>query len=593
MLSRRKLKTDLCVVGGGIAGVCTAVAAAREGIKVVLMQERPVLGGNASSEIRMWICGAQGKNMRETGIVEEIMLKNCYYNPTKNPYIFDNVLLELVNAEKNITLLLNCTCMDAEVESGDYENGRNIKIKNVTGYQMTTQSFFDIDSKFFADCSGDSILAPLTGAEYRTGRESCNEFGEKTHVKEPDNLTMGSTCLIQARETTKKVPFVAPESATEVSSDDFAHRYCGLDKTYENFWYLEMGGNRDTISESEDIAVDLKALSFGTWKHLKENSEYNAENFELEFFGALPGKRESRRYIGEYMMKQQEISKAVKFEDTVAYGGWPIDDHFPSGFFHRGVPNVNLETDAPYPIPYRILYSANVDNLFFAGRNVSATHTANSSLRVMATCGVMGQAAGTAAAIAVKYGLSPHGVYKEKISELKNILMNNDCFLPHYKREISDLCKKTPVKCGNDSLKNGEDRKNIIYGDKECGISVKNGTELLYSFENEEYIKAVHIVFDSDLERETLEGDQCERSHATRSNILLDSPLLHMPKTLCKSFEYKIKYGCGTEEKNVIENNKIRAYHFQLNKNIKSISLTPLSNWGESDTTAVFSFDFS
>ena len=95
MLSRRKLKTDLCVVGGGIAGVCTAVAAAREGIKVVLMQERPVLGGNASSEIRMWICGAQGKNMRETGSVEEIMLKNCYYNPTKNPYIFDNVLLEL------------------------------------------------------------------------------------------------------------------------------------------------------------------------------------------------------------------------------------------------------------------------------------------------------------------------------------------------------------------------------------------------------------------------------------------------------------------------------------------------------------------
>ena len=164
MLETRTLSADLCVVGGGMAGICAAIAAARNGAKTVLMQERPVLGGNASSEIRMWVCGAHGENNRETGIMEEIALENLRRNPTKNFHIWDTVLYDFVLREKNITLLLNCACMDAEVEEGDFPHGRTRRICSVTGYQMTTQRFIKVEADYYADCSGDSILAPLTGA---------------------------------------------------------------------------------------------------------------------------------------------------------------------------------------------------------------------------------------------------------------------------------------------------------------------------------------------------------------------------------------------------------------------------------------------
>ena len=160
MLQRQILETDLCIVGGGMAGICAAIAAARGGAQVVLMQERPVLGGNASSEIRMWVCGAHGENNRETGIMEEIALENLRRNPTKNFYIWDTVLYDFVMREKNITLLLNCTCMDASVEEGSFAHGRDRRILSVTGYQMTTQRFVEVRAAFYADCSGAASWLP-------------------------------------------------------------------------------------------------------------------------------------------------------------------------------------------------------------------------------------------------------------------------------------------------------------------------------------------------------------------------------------------------------------------------------------------------
>ena len=211
MLKTQTLQADLCVVGGGIAGLCAAVEAARHGLKTVLMHERPVLGGNASSEIRMWICGAHGRDNRETGLIEEIALENLYRNPTKNYYLWDTVLYSFARREKNLTLLLNCACMDAETETGEFPDGRTTRIKSVTGYQLTTQQFQRVEARFFADCSGDSILAPLTGAEFRIGRESKEEFGENTTTETADSCTMGMSCLIQGRETTQPVSFTPPE----------------------------------------------------------------------------------------------------------------------------------------------------------------------------------------------------------------------------------------------------------------------------------------------------------------------------------------------------------------------------------------------
>ena len=593
MLNRKKIACDFCIIGGGMAGICAAIAAARGGASVVLMHERPVLGGNASSEIRMWICGANGENNRETGIMEEIALENYYRNPTKNYFIWDSILYDFVVREKNITLLLNCTCMDAETQTGTFADGRTKKITRATGYQMTTQTFFDVYSTYYADCSGDSILAPLTGAEYRIGREAGSEFGEITNVKEHDCYTMGMSCLIQGRETDQKIPYIPPAFSAKLDDRHFRHHTPNLESTYENFWYLELGGERDTIADTQEIAKELLPLATGTWDYIKNSGKYHAENWELDFLGFLPGKRESRRMVGEYTITQQDISQNRIFEDTVAYGGWPMDDHFPAGFYHDGQNNINIETPAPYCIPYRALYAKQVANLFFAGRNISMTHMAMSSIRVMATCALMGQAVGAAAALAARHSLSPHGVYLHRLSELQQTLLDSDCFLPHIDRKVSSLCRNTPILNGDDSLKNGKDRPNAIYPDSPCGVAVKNGTTLEYRFEKPEFVHALHITFDSDLNRETLPGDYCERIHTMRCNTRLDSPQFYVPKTLCKAFQITVTTAAASEtiwEENC---NRKRAYHLDINREITGICLTPVANWGEQDYTTIFSFDFS
>ncbi len=593
MLEKRIIETDLCVIGGGISGLCAAVSAARNGINVVLMHERPVLGGNASSEIRMWVCGARGENNRETGLIEEIALENTYRNPTKNYYLWDTVLYEFALREKNLTLLLNCTCMDASVETGNFADGRDRRITSVTGYQMTTQQMIEVKSKFYADCSGDSILAPLTGAEFKMGRESADEYGEQTHVKTPDDMTMGMSCLIYGRETTEDVKFTPPSWSTKLSKEDTDNRRPDIYSSYENFWYLELGGNRNTIKDTEEITKELVPLALGMWDFVKNSGEYDSSKWDIDFLGFLPGKRESRRMMGEYIIKQTDISNDVQFEDTVAFGGWPLDDHFPAGFYHRGTANTDVPTAAPYCIPYRALYSKNVENLFFAGRNISMTHMAMSSVRVMATCGLLGQAVGTAASVATKENLTPHGVYKEKLADLQQLLNNADCFLPNIKRKVSPLCASAASDNVSPLLYNGEDRPNRVYKSETCGISVENGNSLEYKFNEPTAIKSVHVVFDSDLNRTTQNGDDCERTHSTRANVRLDSPVMIMPKTLCKEFTVEVTDETGRRIclKKETEN-KSRFCHIELDKPVCAIRLTPVCNWGNSDKTPVFSFDF-
>lgn len=600
MLERKTLTADLCVVGGGMAGICAAIAAARGGASVVLMQERPVLGGNASSEIRMWVCGAHGENNRETGIIEEIALENLRRNPTKNFYIWDTVLYDFILREKNITLLLNCACMDAAVEEGDFADGRDRRITSVTGYQMTTQRFIEVKATHYADCSGDSILAPLTGALYREGREGKNDFGEPTYVESPDKLHMGMSCLIQGRETDRPVAFTPPPFSLKLTDDDFRHRSPSMDSSYENFWYLELGGNRDAIGDTEEVAKELRALAMGTWDYVKNSGRYDADNWELEFLGFLPGKRESRRMVGEYIITANDLLENTRFPDTVAYGGWPIDDHYPDGFYHEGRPNTNILPERPYSVPYRALYSKNVENLFFAGRNISMTHFAMSSMRVMATCALLGQAVGTAAALATRYGLTPHDVYTQRLEELQSALMDADCFLPARERRVGEVCRRAvlvdkngaPV-VGGDTLKNGQDRPNIHYGTTACGLSLPNGEGVEYRFDAPTAVESIHLTFDSDLDRTTLPGDKCEQEHATRANVRLDSPQFHLPLTLCKAFRLEADTPDGVEVLLDVEQNALRAYHVKVGRDdITAIRLIPLENYGGSGETRVFSFDF-
>ncbi len=359
----KELHADLCVVGGGLTGMFAAIAAARGGAKVVLMQDRPMLGGNCSSEIRMWVRGAAGSkdinlsmSKRETGLISELEEENIYTNPHLNYSVWDGVMWNMVKSEKNITLLLNCSCMDAEMDAVNH-------IAAVTGWQMTTQSFCRVEAKLFADCSGDSILAPLTGAEYRVGREAASEFGEKTSQVEEDRQTMGMSCLIQLRKTERPSKYIAPAWATRM--EIIRPRRPHIENSAENFCYLELGGNRDSIHDTEEVRDELVALAYGMMDYIKNSGEVpDADYWELDWMGFLPGKRESRRMMGPHIVTQTDVMSGGRFEDTVAFGGWPLDDHHPDGFYRASKPNVWLPTPSPYGIPYRALYSVNISNLF-------------------------------------------------------------------------------------------------------------------------------------------------------------------------------------------------------------------------------------
>ena len=589
-LPHQTIETDFCVIGGGISGLCAAIAAARHGTRTVLMHERPVLGGNASSEIRMWMCGAFGENNRETGIIEEIELENLYRNPTKNHYIFDLILYDFARREPNLTLLLNCTCLDADTETGTYAHGRIVRIRRVTGYQLTTQTFWDVSANFFADCSGDSVLAPLTGAAYRVGREAASEFGEKTSVSVPDAHTMGMSCLLQGRETTGPVPYHPSKWAKFPDPAQLCGR--GDPKTGDNFWYLELGGLEDSIHNTEFTAQRLIPLAAGMWNEVKNSGRVDAANWELEFLGMLPGKRESRRMVGEYILTQTDISSCRAFSDTVAFGGWPLDDHDPRGFDHCGTVFEQIPTPTPYPIPYRVLYSANVENLYFAGRNISATHAALSSTRVMRTCALLGQAVGTAVAIAIRRNLTPHDVYLSACAELQQALLADDCFLPGFRRTISQLCASASFS-GPDALRNGLDRPHKLHACA-CDAQIENHMELSYQWRAPTIIHSVHLVFDSDLNRITLPGNEMERTHVTRACTPLDAPQMHLPTTLCRSFRLTGLLENGEIEELYDETENIRrAVTIPIDRTLVGLCLCLRANWGGTASTTICAFDFT
>ncbi|MGI6562768.1 MAG: FAD-dependent oxidoreductase [Clostridia bacterium] len=576
--------TDLCVVGGGMAGMIAAISAARHGAKVLLMQDRPVLGGNASSEIRMWIRGCRGKNNQETGILEEIFLDNMYRNPERNYSIWDSILYEKVKNEPNITLLLNTACMDLTMK----EN----RIQSVRGFQLTTYTFHTVTARYFADCSGDSILAPLSGAIYRVGREGSSEFGEDIGPSVEDRKTMGMSCLIQARETGRPVKFVPPSWAAQFDDEDMLKfRDHDLSSCYTNFWWMELGGNQDSIHDTEEVRDELLKIAFGVWDHIKNRGDHGADCWELEWVGFLPGKRESRRYVGDYIMTQNDVRSEGKFEDMVAYGGWPMDDHNPDGFLHKGEPTIFHPAPAPFGIPYRCLYSKNIENLFFAGRNISVTHAALSSTRVMGTCSLLGQAVGTAAAMAKKYDCTPRDIYRYHIKELQQTLMDDDCYLPWHKRDVGELTQKAILTASEgdpEVLRNGIDRP---VKEEDNGWYGKIGSFVEYRFEKPVLITRCRLVFDSDLERESCSGHLLYRTLPMLCNRFYNMEPFGFPKTMVKDFdlEYLDEEGAWRTLKKV-RNNYQRLYKIDVHVVTRAVRFIPRETYGDS-RVHVFAFD--
>ena len=585
VVTEKNHKVDFCVVGGGLAGMLAAIAAAREGIKVALMHDRPVLGGNASSEIRMWVMGCHGKNNRETGILEEIILENMYRNPTRNYSIWDSILFEKVRAEENITLLLNCSCNNLQMDES--------KIKSVKGWQLTTYTWHTVEARYFADCSGDSILAPLCGAEYRVGREAKEEFGEDIAPEKADRKTMGMSCLMQARQTENPVKYIPPSWASVFETDDaLPFRGHDLSNQDTNFWWMELGGTADSIHDTEEIRDELLKIAFGVWDHIKNKGDHSAENWELEWVGFLPGKRESLRYVGDYIMTQNDVRSEGRYDDIVAYGGWSMDDHHPEGLKYAGKPTIFHPAPAPYGIAYRSLYSKNIENLFFAGRNISATHTALSSTRVMATCAIIGQAVGTAASLAAKNNISPREVYLRKIGELQQTLMENDCYLPWKLRGLPEMVKSSLLTSSEgepECLRNGIDRP---VGDLCNGWEGQIGSWVKYELSGMSKVNEIRLVFDSDLERETCTGHPILRRYPMICNRFLNMESFGFPKTMVKS--YTIEYLSADDNWRQlikIENNYQRLVKHKVSIKAKALRFVPEETLG-SEKAHLFAWDF-
>ena len=609
----QRLSADFCVVGGGIAGLCAALAAARHGAKTVLVQDRPMLGGNASSEIRMHICGAHGPNRRETGIVEEIQLENLRYNAGSCWPVFDSVLWGLARREPNLSLLLDasvCACETAEDRS----------IRSVRAWQGTTQRWIEVAARLFADCSGDAVLAPLSGADFRVGREARSEYGESEAPPESDSCTMGNSILLQAMEFATPQDFTPPPWAIDFSAPDMRRWVLnrGADPTDNNYWWIEVGGADDSIGNAEKHRDELLPIAYGVWDWIKNKCEEREKfrNFGLEWVGSLPGKRESRRYLGDHVLAQGEVQAGGDFPDVVAYGGWKIDNHYPKGFWHDGPGTKYTDCPSPFGIPYRCLYSRNVPNLLFAGRDISCTHVAMSATRVMATCGLCGQAVGTAAAIAAREHVDPRDVSTGPLlAELQRTLLDDDCMLPGFRRELRGPCATARLSSttrppdpqtirpsdpqtlrpsdqddGVARLRDGMDRD---WDDGEHGWRAPLGSAAEYRFAQEVELHEARLVLDSHLDRREKDrplGGNEECSQGRYYRALADKPRA-VPETLVRAFRIDRLDADGTwkPEAEVTDNHQ-RLVRVPLNCRARGIRLVPLSTWGAPDAH-VFAFD--
>lgn len=428
--------SDLTIVGGGLAGVCAAVAAARLGASVALINNRPVLGGNSSSEIRVPVHGAAAhvaqKYARESGIMGELWLENQWRNSQGNPYYWDQVVLDAVRAEPNIALFLNADVREVELEESPLPDGRT-RLASVTGWQMGSERDLRFESPLFIDSSGDGLVGHLAGAEYRTGRESRDEFGEEWAPENPDDNLLGSTLLFYVKDTGRPEPFVPPRITkdlrdTGILSKDWDPPIHPTTSGCE-YWWIEWGGQLDIVDENEPIRDELWGVVFGIWDHIKNSGRFDADTLTLEWVGCIPGKREYRRFVGDHMLIQSDIVEQRVFDDVVGFGGWSIDLHPADGMYAKEAPCKHLFPSGLYHLPFRSLYSRNVANLLMAGRDISASHVAFGSTRVMATCAVTGEAAGTGAVLALALGIDPRGVAHSHATELRRLLLRQDASL--------------------------------------------------------------------------------------------------------------------------------------------------------------------
>ena len=534
-----ELNTDVLVAGGGMAGVCAAVAAARNGAKVVLVQDRSRLGGNASSEVKMHIVGAnchRGRpGWRDSGLIEEFRLDDAVNNPQRCFELFDLLLYDKVVSEPNITLLLESVLYSAK-KTGD-------RIDEVMVRCDKSEHLYRIRAKIFCDCTGDSRLGLEAGAEMRFGREARSEFNETLAPEKPDSETLGSSILFTARHHDRPMPFTPPKWARKVTREQLRMRK--ITSWEYGYWWIEWGGNLNTIWDNERIRFELLSIVMGIWDYIKNSGDHpSSAAWALDWVGMMPGKRGSRRIVGDHILTQHDVMRGSCLEfahnglagrgqvlglplssdaaagglcaldDAVAIGGWPMDDHPPGGFDRPDLaPNTSIQPPQVYNIPLRSLYSRNVRNLIMAGRNISASHLAFTSARVMATCAVIGQAAGTAAAQCAREGVTPRelaGDRKQVFALQQRLLRDDQTIRDAVNQDPADLARtaKVTASAERDDAKaayliNGRTRdipgKEINHWAARMGAE---GAWIELAWDRPHRINEIQITFDTGFQRE-------------------------------------------------------------------------------------------
>lgn len=412
----KKASYDLVVVGGGVAGMCAAVTAARMGCKVALVNDRPVLGGNNSAEVRVHLGGyaemepnkGLGRMLREFGHSRK-------GNAQPAEYYEDDKKQNFIEAEKNVTLYANYRAVSVQMNGTEISS---VVIKHIeTGEEIC------LKAALFSDCTGDGTIGYLAGADFRMGRESRSEFGESLAPEKADSLTMGASIQWYSKDNGKKTFFPKFNYGLEFNENN-------CEKVKMGEWTWETGMNKNQIDEAELIRDYGLLVVYSNWSFLKnewkEKEKYS--NWSLEWVAYIAGKRESRRLMGDYILKQDDIDKGVFHEDASFTTTWSIDLHFPDPKNSELFPGQEFKAATkhlfihPYAVPYRCLYSRNVNNLFMAGRNISTTHVGLGTVRVMRTTGMMGEVVGMAAALCRQYGVLPREIYQHHLPELKKMM---------------------------------------------------------------------------------------------------------------------------------------------------------------------------
>jgi hypothetical protein len=406
---------DLVVVGGGYAGMASAIAAARMGCRVALLQDRPVLGGNGSSEVRVWANGLirRGEFPRVGEIVEEFA-DNATKSPGRPEEFGDELKEQVVRAEANIDLFLNCHADQVEVNAA--------RLVAIQALDTRTGERFRFLARLFADCTGHGTIGYLAGAEW--------------DMKPTQRMGMSNMWVWE--EVDHDVDFPETPWALDLEMEDFPYP-----RNFHGEWFWESGFDKDPITEAETIRDwNLRAV-YGAFNAMKNRGgRAQHRRAQLNWIAFIGGPRESRRLLGDVVLSKEDVVNKVKFPDAIVPSTWSIDLHYAKQEFAKKYPDNafiavaemdhRVDRTYGYPVPYRCFYSRNIGNLFMAGRCISVTHEALGTTRVMKTCGMMGEVVGKAASLCVQFGCSPRDVYAQHLEELKEL-----CRLPGKSRRAT------------------------------------------------------------------------------------------------------------------------------------------------------------